>query len=459
MVEKRGPDPRDETLDSSGPLGATPVSSASHAPPNAWGLEAGTRDPLYRDCVHCGFCLPACPTYRVIGNEMDSPRGRIWLIRSVAEGQAPMSPAFVRHMDLCLLCRACETACPSGVRFGALMEMARSRLDQDRRYPPVERVFRRLLLGTLTDVRRLGVLMGGLWLYQRSGLQKLVRASGVLRPLKRLQAMEALLPTVPALKSLRAWPPVVPPRGEPQGRVGLLMGCVQRFLFPHVHRATIQVLSTLGYEVVIPRDQVCCGSLLVHEGMRSRGQALARQTIDVFERTGVDWVAVNAAGCGSVMKAYGELLQDDPAYADRAEAFARRVRDVAELVARVPLDGRFRRLDLTVTYHDACHLVHAQRIRQAPRDILRAIPGLRLVELPESDVCCGSAGVYNLLHPKTAEALLAQKVENIRRTGAAVVVSSNPGCTLQIERGLRERGLDVRVAHLMEVLAWACPDP
>ncbi|GBC83641.1 Lactate utilization protein A [bacterium HR11] len=457
-METRGPDPRNGTLELPGSLEDTSVSSTPPSSTNSWDLGAGTRAPLYLDCVHCGFCLPACPTYRVIGNEMDSPRGRIWLIRSAAEGQAPMSPAFVRHMDLCLLCRACETACPSGVQFGALMEMARSQLDQDRRYPPVERAFRRLLLGTLTDVRRLGVLMGGLWLYQRSGLQTLVRVSGILRPLKRFRAMEALLPKVSMPKSLRAWPQVIPPRGESQGRVGLLMGCVQRFLFPHVHRATVRVLSTLGYEVIIPRDQVCCGSLLVHEGMRARGQVLARRTIDVFERAGVDWVAVNAAGCGSVMKAYGELLRDDPAYADRAEAFARRVRDVAELVARLPLDGHFRRLDLTVTYHDACHLVHAQRIRRAPRDILRSVPGLRLVELPEADVCCGSAGVYNILHPKTAEALLAQKVENIRRTGAAVVVSGNPGCTLQIERGLRERGLDVRVAHLMEVLAWACPD-
>jgi glycolate oxidase iron-sulfur subunit len=446
----------EEVLPTLKPFGEDLPSEVS--PPASSDLGLGPWDRLYRDCVHCGFCLPACPTYRVIGHEMDSPRGRIWLIRSVAEGRARAGPSFVRHMDLCLLCRACETACPSGVQFGALMEMVRSRLDRDRRYPPVERAFRHLLLRTLTDVRRLGILMGGLWLYQRLGFQKLVRLLGILRPLKRLRAMDDLLPTVPMPKSLRAWPQVVPAQGEPQGRVGLLMGCVQRFLFPHVHQATVRVLSTLGYEVVIPRDQTCCGSLLVHEGMRAQAQALARRTIEAFDRAGVDWVAVNAAGCGSVMKAYGELLRDDPAYADRAEAFARRVRDVAELVVRVPLDGRFRRLDLTVTYHDACHLVHAQRIRREPRDILRSVPGLRLIELPESDVCCGSAGIYNLLHPKTAEALQTQKVERIRQTGATVVVSSNPGCTLQIERGLRERGLAVRVAHLMEVLAWACPE-
>jgi len=407
------------------------------------------------DCVHCGFCLPTCPTYLVLGNEMDSPRGRIWLIRSASEGKIGITDNFAKHMNLCLLCRACETACPSGVKFGFLMEAARGQVDRQYQYSAAERRFRDFILHTFTDIGRLRAMTGLLRLYQGSGLQKLVRASGLSSLFGRLGQMEALLPAIPDQRLRTDLPEVIPAKGEKRGRVGLLTGCVQRFFLPQVNSATARVLSENGYEVVAPKDQGCCGSLLVHEGEREQAKAFARKTIDIFERASVDVVVVNAAGCGSVMKEYWELLHTDPAYAQKAEAFSKKVRDVSQLLAQVPLNGRLRALPRTVTYHDACHLAHGQRVRQEPRKILKAIPGLQLVELKESDFCCGSAGIYNLLHPELAQQFLDRKIERIKETGAQVVVSGNPGCSLQIEKGLKERGLNIRVLHPVELLDWA----
>ncbi len=410
---------------------------------------------LALDCVHCGFCLPTCPTYLVLGNEMDSPRGRIWLIRSASEGKIGITDNFAKHMNLCLLCRACETACPSGVKFGFLMESARGQVDRHYQYSPADRRFRDFILHTFTDLGRLRTITGLLRFYQRSGLQTLVRASGILSLFGRLGKMETLLPAIPG-RSLRvALPEVIPAKGERRGRAGLLSGCVQRFFFAEVNSATARVLSENGYEVVVPRDQECCGSLLAHEGEREQAKKMARRTIDIFERAGVDVVVVNAAGCGSVMKEYWELLHTDPAYAQRAEAFSKKVRDVSQLLAQVPLNGKLHALPRTVTYHDACHLAHGQKVRQEPRTVLKAIPGLQLVELKESDVCCGSAGIYNLLYPDLAQQFLDRKIERIKETGAEVVVSGNPGCSLQIEKGLKERGLKIRVVHPVELLDWS----
>jgi glycolate oxidase iron-sulfur subunit len=337
------------------------------------------------------------------------------------------------------------------------MEAARGQVDRHYRYPPADRRFRDLILHTFTDLGRLRAVTGLLRFYQRSGLQTLARASGILRSLGRLGRMEAFLPAIPRPRS--ELPEILPAKGERRGRAGLLAGCVQRFFFADVNRATASVLSENGYEVVVPRDQGCCGSLLVHEGEREQAKELARRTIDTFERAGVDVVVVNAAGCGSVMKEYWELLHTDPTYAQRAQAFSRKVRDVSQLLAQVPLNGRLRPLALTVTYHDACHLAHGQKVRQEPRAILKAIPGLQLVELRESDVCCGSAGIYNLLYPDLAQQFLDRKIERITETGATVVVSGNPGCTLQIEKGLKERGLNIRVLHPVELLDWSYRAP
>jgi glycolate dehydrogenase iron-sulfur subunit len=394
-----------------------------------------------RKCVHCGICLPQCPTYRVLGEEMDSPRGRIYLMRAAAEGRVGLTETFRRHIDLCLGCRACETACPSGVRFGSLLEATRAQLR--RSGPPAKRSLLEAFAFSVFPVpSRLGAALAAFKLYKRSGLRALVRASRVLRKFPSLAAMDALLDDVPAAQPM---PDVVPARGRLAGRVGLLMGCVQRHLYPNVNRETARLLSLAGFEVVIPRKQGCCGALDLHAGRLDTHAARARALAAAFPPD-LDFIVTNAAGCGSAMKEYGHRIPE-------LSPFATRVRDVMEVLAGADL--RLGSLDLTMTYHDACHLVHGQRIRHEPRRLLGRIPGLRLVELGDSDLCCGSAGVYNLLEPGMARELLDRKVARIVETGVRVVAAANPGCLLQIAWGCRERGLDVSLVHPVELLARA----
>ena len=394
-----------------------------------------------RKCVHCGICLPQCPTYRVLGEEMDSPRGRIYLMRAAAEGRVGLNETFQRHIDLCLGCRACETACPSGVRFGSLLEATRAQLRRDGP-PPKQRLLDRFVFSVFPEPARLGAALAGFRLYKRSGLRALVRASGVLRRFPRLAAMESLLDDVPPAAPL---PELVPARGQAVGRVGLLTGCVQRHLYPNVNRDTARLLALAGFDVVIPRAQGCCGALDLHAGRTEPHAARARALAAAFPAD-LDFIVTNAAGCGAAMKEYGHHVPD-------LESFAARVRDVSELLADVELP--LGPLDLTVTYHDACHLAHGQRVRHEPRRLLARIPGLRLVELDDSDLCCGSAGVYNLLEPEMARDLLDRKLARIAETGARVVAAANPGCLLQIAAGCRERGLDVTLVHPVELLARA----
>ena len=407
------------------------------------------------DCVHCGFCLPTCPTYLVLGNEMDSPRGRIYLMRAAAEGRVGISETFVKHMNLCLVCRACETACPSGVEFGHLMESARGQAR--RKFPEAraDRLFRKLILETFTSPGRLRLLMAPMRLYQKLGVQGLLRSTGLLKLLGRWGTMDAMMPTLPAASLSANFPEVTPALEPRRGRVALLLGCAQHAFFPDVNLATARVLAANGFEVVAPKGQGCCGSLMVHEGEREKGKTLARATIDAFEGAGADFVAINAAGCGSVMKEYGELLKDDPRYAARAAAFGRRVRDVSQILAEAGLRETLHPVNLKVTYHDACHLAHGQKVRSEPRALLAAVPGLQLVPLRDADFCCGSAGIYNLLHPEVAREFLNRKLDRLAETGAQVVVSGNPGCLLQIAMGLRERGIPMRAAHTVEVLDWS----
>jgi len=394
-----------------------------------------------RKCVHCGICLPQCPTYQVLGEEMDSPRGRIYLMRAAAEGRVGLTEMFQRHIDLCLGCRACETACPSGVRFGSLLEATRTQLR--RSGPPAKRrLLEALVFALFPHPGRLGKALAVFKLYKRSGLRALARASGVLRWLPGLAAMDALLDDVPAASPL---PEVVPARGRLAGRVGLLTGCVQRHLYPHVNRDTARLLSLAGFEVVIPREQGCCGALELHAG-RSEAHAVRARALAAAFPADLDFIVTNAAGCGSTMKEYGHRIPE-------LTPFAARVRDVSEVLAGADLP--LGTLDLTVTYHDACHLVHGQRLRLEPRQLLGQIPGLRLVELGDSDLCCGSAGVYNLLEPGIASDLLDRKLTRIAESGARVVAAANPGCLLQIARGCRERGLDVTIVHPVELLARA----
>ena len=405
------------------------------------------------DCVHCGFCLPACPTYVLWGEEMDSPRGRIYMIKKAAEGEAPLDERFRLHMDNCLGCMACMTACPSGVEYNKLIEPVRAQIERKMPRDAGERVFRKLIFATFPHPGRLRLLTLPLLVYQKSGLRSLIRATGITKLLpKRLAAMESLLPDVPAHSSARL-PVIIRPQGAPRRRVGMLSGCVQQVFFPHVNAATARVLAAEGCEVVIPREQACCGALMVHSGMEDDAAALAKKMIAVFEAADVDAIVINSAGCGSSMKEYGHLLRDDPAWAARAAAFSAKCKDISEVLCELEPQAPRHPLKLRAAYHDACHLQHAQGVHDQPRRLLGGIPELQVAEIPEGSLCCGSAGVYNLLQSETANQLGDRKVENLLTTGAEAVLSANPGCLLQLMNGLRRRGMKAMPAfHMVELL-------
>jgi len=408
---------------------------------------------LVDDCVHCGFCLPACPTYLLWGQEADSPRGRIYLMRAGLEGRAEWSDTFQRHFDTCLGCMACLTACPSGVQYDRLIETTRPQVERHGTRPFSERVFRRSIFELFPYPGRLRALAWPLWLYQRTGLQALVRRAGILERLPaRLAAMERLLPRIDASAIHRTLPVRTPAIGESRRRVGLLLGCVQRVFFGQVNDATVRVLAAEGCDVDVPSDQGCCGALMLHAGLEDEAAAAARRLIDAFERAGVDHVVINAAGCGSAMKSYGELLRDDPRYAERARAFAAKCVDISELLAELGPRATRHPMPLRVAYHDACHLRHAQGIKQAPRDVLGTIPGVDVCEVGEADICCGSAGIYNMLEPDAAGQLRERKVKHLLDVDADVIVSANPGCLMQIASGLDIAGRRVRTLHLVELV-------
>jgi glycolate oxidase iron-sulfur subunit len=405
-------------------------------------------------CVHCGLCLAYCPTFSELGTEMDSPRGRIFLIKSLAEGRIGLTDSTVKHLSLCLDCRACETVCPAGVPYGRLIEAAKAEIERQRPGGVARRAFRWLNFGLiLSRPRMLSLMASALRVYQVTGVQRLLRASGLLRLLPgTLSAWERLLPDIPSAEARAPLPARVPAQAPPRGRVALLTGCVQQAVFAAHNHATARVLARNGYEVLVPADQVCCGALHAHGGDHARSLGLARQTIEVFERSGAERVVVNTSGCGAHMKGYEHLLGDDPAWSARATAFARSVCDVSEILAEEPLRGPLSPVPLTVTYHDPCHVVHGQKVRAQPRELLAQVPGLRTVDLKEADWCCGSAGIYNLTQPEMASRLLDRKVRHVLATGADAVVTANPGCILQIAQGLRERGSPVKVMHIVEVL-------
>jgi glycolate oxidase iron-sulfur subunit len=359
------------------------------------------------DCVHCGFCLPACPTYNLWGEEMDSPRGRIHLMKLGLEGGIDaLDDTVVGHFDACLGCMACVTACPSGVRYDELITATRAQVERNHRRAPLDRLFRALIFALFPHPARLRVAAVLGWLYQRLGGDRLLDLTGISAYLPpRLRALSGLIPDIRLRDLTRRTPALSRPAGAPRRRVGLLTGCVQQVFFADVNAATARVLTAEGCEVVAPEDQACCGALEVHAGREATAADRARRLIDVFERAEVDAVVVNAAGCGSNLKEYGHLLRDDPAYAERAAALAAKARDVTELLAELePLAPRHA-LPLRVAYHDACHLAHAQGVRAEPRRLLRAVPGLELAEIAEPDQCCGSAGIYNLVQPEPAEQL------------------------------------------------------
>jgi glycolate oxidase iron-sulfur subunit len=403
-------------------------------------------------CVHCGFCLPACPTYALWGEEMDSPRGRIYLMKSALEGRVGMTPAFVRHFDACLGCMACVTACPSGVQYAPLIEATRGQIE--RRHPRTfaDRLFRAGIFALVPYPARLRLALLPAVLYRL--VQPWLLRSRVLQVLPgRLRALAALAPPVTLAGLMSRIPARTPAAGTCRMTVGLLTGCVQRLVFGHVNEATVRVLVAEGCEVVAPVGQGCCGALALHAGRLDEARAFARRTIETFEQAGVERVVVNAAGCGSSMKEYGQLLADDPAWASRAAAFTARVRDVTELLVDLGAPRAPRtRLDLRVAYHDACHLAHAQGIRQQPRDLLGGIPGVELVPFGEPDMCCGSAGIYNLVQPDAARDLGARKVRHLAAAAPDAVATANPGCTLQIAASAAALGRPLPVLHPIELV-------
>lgn len=405
---------------------------------------------LLRACVHCGMCLSSCPTYRMTGQEMSSPRGRLWLMSAVADGRLELNdPVFQEQMYQCLNCRACEAVCPSGVQYGPLVESSRQQLEQHVERPLWQRAARKVALDWLfSDVRRLNAMATSMQLYERSGARSLVKKTGVLK----LLGMEDLDQMMPQKRGRR----LVPGKEQwaahqPNEDVQLFNGCVMGTVFPDTNRAAGRVLARNHANVSVPVGQGCCGALQVHSGMFEVAREMAKANIDAFESSNSEAIIVTAAGCGSTLKEYGHLLKDDPEYRDRAEAFSARVKDVNEYLASRPLE-KPGRLERRVTYQEPCHLAHAQRIADQPRKLLRSIPGVELVEMKESSLCCGSAGIYNIIRRDMATALGDRKAENVDATDAVDVITSNPGCAIQLQASLDRAGSSMRVKYLVDLL-------
>jgi len=404
-------------------------------------------------CIHCGLCLSSCPTYLETGNENDSPRGRIYLMRAAQDGRLPIGSTTVRHIDLCLGCRACEAVCPSGVQYGALLETTRDHVEKKHHRPVFQQLLRRVGVEQVfpfPDRMRLAL-----------GLAKLAKRLGLDRALPRFA--RGALDLIPDDASSATVPEFSPALTETKrGRVGFIQGCVQSVMFGATNTATVRLLNRAGYEVVTPPAQVCCGALYAHSGNLKEARACARRNIEVFEKLGLDAILTNAAGCGSTLKEYGHLLHDESAWTERGRKFSEKVKDLTEFLSAslLRLSPHTSPPAERITYHDACHLAHAQRITKPPRELVRAVAGERYVEMPESDVCCGSAGSYNLTEPAMAERLQQRKIQNILKTGAELVVTSNPGCILQLRAGLRKAGaMQIRVVHIADFIDLALQTP
>ena len=403
-------------------------------------------------CIHCGLCLNACPTYRELGLEMDSPRGRVYQMVQVAEG-APITSSYIQHIGLCLACRGCESACPSGVRYGRMVEEARAeieaRVPRGRVAQRVRRFFFNHLLESRTALTVAGTLV---YIYQVSGLKALMRVVGSLRLAGTLGDLAQLAPSAEPPFFFSQIGSTFPAKGATRHRVAFLAGCIANISFARLNEATVRVLQKNGCEVVVPAGQGCCGALHLHSGLREDARRLARQNIDAVLRGGFEAIITNAAGCGSTLKEYGDLLDDDPSYAAKAREFSALMRDVTEFLASIELNREMAPIDRIVTYQDSCHLAHGQRVRTAPRTLLAAIPGLQFREMRSADICCGSAGIYNVVENQMSMQILASKMEAVNATGAGIISTANPGCMLQLEAGVRLHGNRQRVMHVVELL-------
>jgi glycolate oxidase iron-sulfur subunit len=412
---------------------------------------------LIDSCVHCGFCLSTCPSYRVLGKEMDSPRGRIYLMDAINEGEIALNTATVEHFDSCLGCLACVSTCPSGVQYDKLISATRHQVERNYNRSLPDKLVRQLIFSLFPNPDLLRILLFPLLVYQKLGISKVLQATGLIKAISpRLAAMESILPEI-TLKSFQDnLPDIIPAKGEKRYRVGVILGCVQRLFFSGVNEATVRVLTANGCEVVIPKSQGCCAALPEHQGQTEQAKVLARQMIDSFADTNVDFVIINAAGCGHTLKEYGHILADDPEYAEKAKVFAAKVKDSQEFLANVGLTAKLSPLtekNINLVYQDACHLLHGQKISVQPRQLLKQIPGVTLKEPIDAALCCGSAGVYNMLQPEVAEELGKQKAQNLLNTGADLIASPNPGCSLQISKYLQ--GKTISVMHPMELLDYS----
>ncbi len=433
------------------PTGVT--NPAPHTPAPGFDAHHAPDPELIADCVHCGFCLPSCPTYALWGEEMDSPRGRIQLMKMVSNGEIGLTEQVTSHFDQCLGCMACVTACPSGVRYDKLIEATRAQVERHAPRSASERLLRDAIFALFPHPERMRLLLPLLWAYQRLGGERLMRTQSMRRMIApQLRAMEAVAPPV-SLAKREPIPEVIPARGRtPRMRVGMLLGCVQRVFFDEVNAATIRTLTAEGCEVVVPPHQGCCGALSIHAGREEEGLRYARRLIDSFDREVVDVIVVNVAGCGSNLKDYGYLLRDDPQYAERAAALSAKTRDISEFLAELEPIAPRAAIAARVAYHDACHLAHAQGIRRQPRAVLETIPGLEVVTVPESELCCGSAGIYNLVEPEPAAALGDRKARNVLSVQPDALVAANPGCLLQITSALRRLDANIPTMHPIELV-------
>jgi glycolate dehydrogenase iron-sulfur subunit len=423
----------------------------SHEPASA-SERSGPDRKLIDECVHCGFCLPACPTYQSWGQEMDSPRGRIYLMKAHSEGRTSLAEVAL-HFDRCLGCLGCVTACPSGVKYDRLIEQTRAELERTLERSWSDRLLRACIFALFPYRARLRAVALLQWLYERSGVRALLRALGIIKLLpERLGNLDALAPSLTWARLWARVPSFQPAHGVRRLRVALLPGCVQAVYFPQVNQASVRVLASEGCDVIVPAGLGCCGALSLHAGRHAEAERLARRAIEALEQLDVDTIAVNAAGCGSTMKHYERLFDGDADWQRRARAIAGKVRDINELCAELEPVAPRHPLALRVAYHDACHLSHGQGVRRQPRALLAQIPGLTLLDIPDGEQCCGSAGVYNLLEPASARQIGRRKADNIAALRADVLVSANPGCTLQITSQLGETGVKLRTAHPIELL-------
>jgi glycolate oxidase iron-sulfur subunit len=451
------------------------MSQVDAAPSPFQGVDIPSYDVLI-NCMHCGLCLPTCPTYALTGLEKSSPRGRIRLIKAVADGELPITENFVHEMNFCLDCQACETACPAGVKYGSLVEAARAQIFRGGHEGHLSDFIKKSLLEwTFLKQDRLKVLARLMRMYELSGFKWFLQKTGALRILSRkLDAIQPLSPTISSEFSSNILPEVIHPEGTPRYRVGFLTGCIMDVAFAHVNLDTINLLLHHGCEVVVPQGQACCGSLQAHNGSLDAAREMAKRTIELFDRDDLDFIVLNSAGCGAYMKEYAHVFSDDSQWAGRAKRVSSRVRDLTEFLAETgywPTKPAQRMFSLKhapdkgvtgslkgkrVSYHDACHLVHTQKISQQPRELIKSVPGIEYAELPESTWCCGSAGIYNVVHYEDSMKLLDRKIGNIGQIHPDIIVTGNPGCMLQIQHGLRQKGMGVELLHTATFLWRAC---